>query len=94
MNWKKRSNEEIEKSIKSGDLTGGYDFLPWVVYMRLYFVIAIILNIFIGYKLLQNINDSSLVSIIFGIFLGIGVPFLIMVLLTKEFKRKKKGLSQ
>jgi len=94
MNWKKRSNEEIEKSVQSGDLTGGYDFLPWVVYMRLYFVIAILADIFIGYKLLQNIRESSLVSIIFGIFLGIGVPFLIMALLTKEFKRKKKGLSQ
>ena len=90
-----RSNFEIDEAVSNGDLTGGYNFLPWVWYMRRFFIAAIIIDLLIGCKLVQTYNEyQELVTAIAAAFFGLTIPVIIITLLIREYNRKKKGISQ
>ena len=44
--FKKRTKQEIDDSVDKKDLTGGYTFFPWLLYMRTFYIVATILNFF------------------------------------------------
>lgn len=93
--FKKRTYLEVQKATQEGDYTGGYEFFPWLIHMRKFMVFAFFLNIFFGYKALEGYyeNGEEIITLITAIFFGIGVPSLISVLLFKEYKEKKQGIS-
>jgi hypothetical protein len=95
MNWKKRTSLEIEESVDKRDFTGGYDFLPWVWYMRKFMIFAFFLNVFIGYKAYEEyLAIEGSIILVASIFFGIAIPSLIGGLLIREHKEKKKGISR
>lgn len=95
-NWQpQKSKFEIDEAASNGDFTGGYNFLPWVWYMRRFFIAAIIIDLLIGCKLVQTYNEyQELVTGIAAAFFGLTIPIIIITLLVREFNRKKKGISQ
>lgn len=96
MNWKKRTKQQIDQSVDKKDLTGGYEFLPWVWHMRKLLVLAFCMNVFFGYKAFEAWPQYGYETptLIAAIFFGIGVPALILGLLIREFREKKKGISR
>jgi hypothetical protein len=95
MNWKKRTASEIDEAVTNGDYTGGYDFLPWVWYMRKFLLFTFFLNMFMGYKAYEGyLEVNETIGLVAAIFFGIGVPGLIGGLLFREHREKKKGISR
>lgn len=94
-NLKKRTRLEIDLSTRSGDYTGGYDFIPWLLHMRRVPTFAMFFNMFLGVLALKAYpeNGHEIVTLIVGLIWSIGIPALIFFLLRKEFKEKKKGIS-
>jgi hypothetical protein len=94
--WQKqKSKSEIDEAVSNRDLTGGYNFLPWLWYMRKFLVIVIMLDLFIGYKLFKTYNEyQETITGLSAIFFGLIGPAAIMTLLVREYKNKKKGISQ
>ncbi len=92
---KQRSKFEIDEAVSNGDFTGGYNFLSWVWYMRRFFIAAIIIDLLIGCKLVQTYNEyQEIITGIAAAFFGLAIPTIITTLLVREYKRKKKGISQ
>jgi len=92
---KKKTKQEIDEASLNGDLTGGYNFISWVWYMRKFFVAAIIIDLFMGYKLYKTYNEyQETVTGIAAAFFGLIIPIVIITLLVREYKNKKKGISQ
>lgn len=88
MNFKIRSKEEIELSVKNGDFTGGYEFLPWLLRMRPFFSIFVI--IIIALMLIYAIIEKEyLIGLIpFGLFI------IILALMKREYNLDKKGIAR
>lgn len=93
--FKKRTYIEVQEATRNGDYTGGYNFFPWLIHMRKFMVFAFFLNIFFGYKALEGYFDNGLeiVTLLVSLFFGVAVPSLIAVLLLREYKEKKQGIS-
>jgi hypothetical protein len=91
MNWRKKTKQEFDQANDKKDYTGGYEFLPWVWYLRKPLIFAFFLNIFFGYKALDYGKET--VTLIAAIFFGIAVPAIIGGMLFREWKHKKKGIN-
>ena len=85
MNFKKRSASEIEESEKNRDYTGGYEYLPWLLYMRISQVIPMLV-MFLGgsYYATQEGTFGLGVS-------GIFVSLLIKFMLRRDYTSLQKG---
>lgn len=95
MNWSKRTPQQIDDAVESGDYTGGYEFLPWMWYMRRRLVIIILFDFVVEFFCWKDYRVSGDVSLLlFGIFFGWVVPGIILGLSWREFTKKKKGISQ
>ena len=95
MDWRKRSNKQIDDSVSEGDFTGGYEFFPWLWYMRKFYVLAFFLNIFMGYQAAKGYFEyEDVVALIAGAFFGLVVPSIIGYLLVRDYKEKKRGISR
>jgi len=95
MDWRKRSNKQIDDSVYKGDFTGGYEFFPWLWYMRKFYVLAFFLNIFMGYQATKGYFEyAEIIALIAGAFFGLVVPGIIAYLLVREYKEKKRGISR
>ena len=94
--FKKRTKQEIDDSVDKKDLTGGYTFFPWLLYMRTYFLLAIFLNFFFGYKLWDAYKEYGyeIITFISAIVFTFCIPSFIVFSLSREYKRKKKGIPQ
>jgi hypothetical protein len=94
--FKKRTKQEIDDSVDKKDLTGGYTFFPWLLYMRTFYIVAIILNFFFGCKLWDAYKEYGYETVTFisAIVFTFCIPSFIVFLLFREYKRKKKGISQ
>lgn len=92
MNWKKKTSDQEDACVKLGDFTGGYDFLPWLVYMRWQYLIGFFGNIALGIGLLYSTLGDTFGTIC-GLFFGVVAPALIGVLLVRDYKKLKKGQS-
>ena len=91
-----KSKFEIDEAISNGDYTGGYNFISWVYHMRKFFIVALVFDLFAGYKLAQAYPEYGyeLPTLLAALFFGLMVPVIIVVLLLHEFKNLKKGISQ
>lgn len=93
MDFKKRSSKQINTSVSDGDFTGGYEFLPWVWYMRKGLFFSILLNVFIGYQCLKYyLEHKELAGLLSGGFFVLIIPTIISYLLFREHKEKKRGI--
>jgi hypothetical protein len=92
---KRKTKQEIDEASLNGDLTGGYNFISWLVYLRPFYVLAAISNFIIGCGILKTYNEyQETITGLSAIFFGLLVPAVIITLLVREFKNKKKGISQ
>jgi hypothetical protein len=94
--WKKRTNDEIETSVRAGDYTGGYEFWPWLFYMRKMYVVGFFANLssgWIGGLSMVTSDPSEWVG--YGVigFFGVLAPILIAYMLRKDYAMSKKGKS-
>ena len=87
MFFTKRTDLQVQQSVDNKDYTGGYKFLPWLVYMRTKFLIgagSIDLLILIA-------SFISMEPIAIGIICGLNVIY--SFLLKNEYNKLKKGIS-
>lgn len=89
MNLKKRTNKEVEESNLKGDYTGGYEMLPWFIYVRQLAVIGI-LGCLIGglYATIVTNGYDKLIGVSFIMMSGI-----IYKVFSNDYKKLKKGQS-
>lgn len=94
--FRKKTKKEINDAVDNKDFTGGYTFFPWFLYMRTYFLFATFLNLFFGYTLWGAYKEYGYetTTFVFAIIFTFCIPSLIVFLLVREYKRKKKGISQ
>jgi len=92
---KKKTKQEIDEASLNGDLTGGYNFISWLVYLRPFYVLAVIYNFIIGCSMFKTyIELKETITLMISFIFGIVFPAFITILLINEFRRKKKGESQ
>ncbi len=92
---KRKTSQEIDKASLSGDLTGGYNFVSWLIYLRPLYLLASILGLCVGIAIFNVYLDlKEVVSLIASLYFGVAMPVIIIYLLKKEFSRKKQGKSQ
>lgn len=97
--WSKKTKEELELSDANKDYTGGYEFFPWLWYMRKWYVVGFIGNLLGGWVggiasfNPSNENPIALSLAIIGIF-GIFAPILIGYLLRRDYKEGKMGITR
>jgi hypothetical protein len=92
---KKKTKQEIDEASLNGDLTGGYNFISWLVYLRPFYMLAIIANFIIGCGMFKTyVEFKETITLITSSVFGIAFPMFITILLIDEFFRKKKGKSQ
>lgn len=92
--WTKRTESEIEKSESKGDYTGGYEFGPWLLWMRKMYVLGCLANFafsIVGWKIFLTEGDY--------VGLGVGIFFLLSTTLIgykirKDYTNSKKGISE
>lgn len=97
--WTKKTEEELEIAKANNDYTDGYEFFPWLWYMRKGYLIG-----FFGCPIMgwvggissfkpSNSNPMWLSLAIIGVF-GIFAPILIGYLLRRDYKEGKKGITR
>ena len=97
MKWKKRTQEEINYSTdKLKDYTGGYEFFPWLWFMRKLYLLGFFGNMALGWcggmsGILNDPKDWVGYAII-GFF-GVLAPALIGYMLRRDYKMLQKGQS-
>lgn len=97
--WKKRTRKQIEGSIDKKDYTGGYKFWPWLIYMRSFYVVGILGNIFLGwYGGLSVFNEYSdnpgWIGYAMIASFGVCIPVLLSLLLRREYFESKRGIKR
>ncbi len=95
MNWKKRTEAEIDESVAKKDYTGGYEWWPWLWYMRKMYVLGFLVNLSFGIAGFTIFTqDSEWTSFGIGCFFGLFTSPLIGFLIRRDFKESKKGISR
>lgn len=98
--WSKRTEEEIEASVRKKDYTGGYKFWPWLLWMRKMYVLGFLLNLVLGWAgglsgiIKGNSNGPAWINYAVIVFFGIFAPTLIGFLLRRDYKEGQKGISR
>lgn len=95
MNFKKRTQAEVDYAVDvQKDFTGGYEFWPWLIYMRKGYLLGFALNAGIGIGSFITGDYSDWITwAVFGFF-GLFAPGLIGYMLRREYKDLKKGISR
>jgi len=95
MNWKKRTQAEIDYSAdKLKDNTGGYEFLPWLIWMRKMYIVGFLGNVAFsvaGYKFF--FEETDWVGLGVGIFFTLS-SILIGYKIRQDYTDGKKGISR
>jgi cellobiose-specific phosphotransferase system component IIC len=90
-----KSKHEIDEAVSNHDFTGGYNFISWVLYMRKFFIVALLFDFFAGYQLCKAYQAyEETPALIAAISFGLIIPVIIIVLLLREYKNLKRGKSQ
>lgn len=82
--FRKRTKEEEDAAIKNGDKTGGYKFLPWIVWKRPFYILYFSVAIFIVTRTLPDIGERS--TQIFLIGFGVVIILVVLLLIRSYFK--------
>lgn len=91
MNLKRRSKYDIAASIRKKDLTGGYEFTPWVLYNNKKFLTGMIFNIALGCTLLTVGDHNDWVTWVVSTFFICVVPIMIILTLIRGYNKNKNG---
>lgn len=97
MNWKKKTEAEIDSAVAKKDYTGGYEWGPWLWHLRKMYVVGLLGNLFLGWFggicTMDPSNDNPIWMgyAVIGFF-GIFAPTLIGFLLRRDYKEGKKGI--
>jgi hypothetical protein len=95
MNLRKRTQKEIDHdTLVYKDFTGGYEYLPWLIYIRLVYILSSI-GIFIFGISCFILTDSS-EDVLFQILTGISaiiVSIVINLLLVRSYHLLKRGIQ-
>lgn len=92
--WRKRTEAEIDASVKLGDYTGGYEFGPWLFWMRKMYVVGLLGNMLISIKGWQIFSEESdNVGLALGIFFTLS-SLLIAYKIRQDYTDSKKGVSK
>jgi len=94
MNWTKKTDAEIQAFEDKNDFTGGYEFLPWLWYMKKGYLGGIALLLIIGgiTAFTQAYNQN--VAYVAAGFFGVALPILFSYLLKRQYNKLQKGISQ
>jgi len=98
MNWKKKTQQECDEAESRKDYTCGYEFLPWLWWMRRMYLLGFFGNLALGWFggitsfNPNNENPDWMGYSIIGFF-GVSVPVLIGYLLRRDYKNLQKGIS-
>lgn len=94
MNFKKRTKEQLDKAVKQGDFTGGYQFLPWLIWVETIKLLASILLPIAGTCLFvfQKESYDLRFQIIAGFCLIIAGIFVFLAT-KRQYKQQKNGQS-
>jgi len=99
MNWKKRTQAEVDAAVAARDYTGGYEWWPWLWYMRKGYLLGFFGNLILGWaggisSFAEHNENPDWIS--YGVigFFGIFAPVLIGFLLRRDYKEGKKGISR
>ena len=87
LNKWKRTDAQVAESVKNKDFTGGYKFIPWLIYMRTFFTCtAMPLALFILGSTIyfESKPATTLVTIIILCW---------SYLISKEYRELKNGIS-
>jgi hypothetical protein len=97
MNWKKRTKSEIDLAVSKKDYTGGYEWWPWLWYMRKGHMLGFFGNLLLGWigGVSAAIDEPSdwIAYAVIGFF-GIFAPVTIGYLLRRDYRESKKGISR
>lgn len=100
MNWKKRTAAEIDEAVNKGDYTGGYEFWPWLLWMRPMYCVSFLLVTLIGWCgglgaiIKGDANGPEWISYAVIGFFGVFAPILIGYKLRQDYKLGKQGKSE
>lgn len=93
--FKKRTKSQIDASTTLGDYTGGYEFLPWLLYMRLGFTVGFFANLAGGIAgFVIFFQEYDWIGLGVGCFFGVIATSLIALSLIRDYKESKKGISR
>ena len=93
--WRRKSKQEIADIEKNtGDATGAYEFLPWIIYMRFMYLFGFLFNLGVGIFGIFTAckTEGDILSWFVGIFFSI-VSMVIVIMLRKEYKNLQRGIS-
>jgi hypothetical protein len=96
MNWKIKSKQEINDHLaKTGDATGGYEFLPWIIYMRYGYLFGLFFNLAVGmYGFFTTGSGSNTDPVAWGVGIFFSAAAItISLMLRREYKNLQKGIS-
>lgn len=96
MNWKKKTQVELDAADAKNDYTCGYEFYPWLLYMRKLYVVGFFGNMAagIGDFIYSLCNDGAgTADYIILCFFGVFAPTAIAFLLRRDYKKLQKGES-
>jgi hypothetical protein len=98
MNWKKRTQAEVDYSAdKLKDFTGGYEWWPWLWYMRKGYLLGFFGNLALGWAGgLSAASDDPRDWISYAVigFFGIFAPSIIGFMLRRDYKEGKQGKTR
>lgn len=94
MNLKKRTKEQLDEAVKQGDFTGGYQFLPWLIWVEIIKLLASILLPIagIGCFIFQKGTYDLQFQIITGFCLIIAGIF-VFLWTKRQYNQQKNGKS-
>jgi hypothetical protein len=95
MNFRKRTKEEVDYAVDvKKDFTGGYEFMPWLLWMRPMYVVGMFGNLafgIAGWKI--GIVEQDPIGFAVGGFFT-AASILIFFLLRRDFKEGKQGKTR
>jgi hypothetical protein len=97
MDWRIKSKQEIDQiEAKTGDATGAYEFLPWMIYMRWGYLIGLFFNLGVGmYGFFTTGSGSNTDPVAWGVGIFFSAAAItISFMLRREYKKLQKGISE
>ncbi len=91
MNFKRRTPAEEQQSLDAKDYTCGYDYLPWLRYKRLGYIVPIIIMFILSIAVILIEGDDTIYLWSARFFLAASV--FLKALLFRDWYKGKRGVS-
>lgn|SRR5574343_26281 len=92
--WKKKTEAEIQGAQNKNDYTNGYKFGPWLIWMRKFYIIGILLSLLFGISgWYYFLTETDWVGLGVGVFFTLTVS-LLCYKINQDYTDSKKGASR